>query len=98
MIKSNKALSMAEASKYISDASDKTVVFIKEFISISPEQAEELREKLLALDLIKLNEKHIAKLIDMLPTDKNELSKILSDVNFDENETNNILSAIKEFK
>lgn len=98
MIKSNKALSMAEASKYISDASDETRVFIKEFISISPEQATELREKLLSLELIQLNEKHIAKLIDMLPTDKEGMSKILSDINFDENETNNILSAIKELK
>lgn len=89
---------MVEASKYISGASAETRAFIKEFTSISPKKAEELREKLLVFDLIKLNEKHIAKLIDMLPTGKDELSKILSDVNFDENETDSILSTIKEFK
>ena len=89
---------MAEASEYISRDSAEVRAFIKEFTSISIEGAKELREKLFSLDLIKLNEKNIAKLIDVLPTDKEGLSKVLTDVNFDENETNNILSAIKEYK
>jgi len=98
MIKGNKALSMAEAQEYISENNPEINAFVKNFTKLTFEQGKEMREKLLSLDLIKLNEKHISKIIDVIPEDKDELNKVLSDVNFDENEINNILSTIKEFK
>jgi len=98
MIKNTKAISMTEARNYLGENNDELNAFIKGFTSLEPEKATELREKLLALDLIKLNEKHISKIIDILPTDKIGLNEILNDVNMDENETNNILQTIKEYK
>ncbi|MDA3837013.1 MAG: hypothetical protein PF542_05310 [Nanoarchaeota archaeon] len=98
MIKSNKALSMAEAREFLDEEQSEVNAFMKGFTELDIEQAKELREKLLALDMIKLNEKHISKIIDILPEDKDDLGKILTDVSVDENEAKNILDTIKEYK
>ena len=47
---------------------------------------------------MKINEKHIAKLIDILPETAEEINKIFNDVELDEDETKKILDTIKEFK
>jgi len=96
MIKSNTSLSMAESLEYIKDKN--LAGFIKNFNPLSHQKAKELRKKIQGLNLIKLNEKHISKLIDLLPEDKESLNKVLVDVNLDENETNSTLQTIKEFK
>ncbi len=98
MIKSNKPLSMIEASSYLDESGAELNAFIRDFSSISLEQAKEMKEKLISLDLIKLNEKHLAKLIDTLPSDKEDLLKVLNDVSFSQDEIESILSIIKEFK
>ena len=98
MIKSAKAISMAEASEYLKDDQAEAKAFIKNFTKLKASEAKELREKLLALDLIKLNEKHISKIIDILPEDKEESTKILADANLDENEKDSVLDKIKEYK
>jgi len=96
MIKNTTPLSMQEALEYVKDAEVKS--FIKKFTSLNEKKAKELREKLVGLELIKLNEGHISKIIEILPEDKDELSKVLPDANLDENETNTIISTIKEYK
>lgn len=98
MIKEAKALSLAEAQEYINKDDSEMKKFIKNFKPLTVEKAKELRTKLETLDLIKLNEKHISKIIDLFPETKEDLSKILSDINFSEDETNKILSTIKEQK
>ena len=98
MIKGMKPLSMPEANEYLDDDQKETKAFIKNFSKMKPENAKGLREKLLGLDMIKLNEKHISKIIDVLPSDKEDLSKILTDVSLDENETIKVLDTIKEYK
>lgn len=87
---------MSESLAYLKN--NETKAYIKKFVELDEKKAKELREKLEGLDLIKLNEKHIAKFIDMLPENKEELNKIAVDANFDEDETNKILQTIKEFK
>ena len=100
MISNNKPLSMAEAIEYAKkDESGKEVVgFLKKFISLKPSEAKELRKKLSELDLIKLNEKSIVKLIDFLPEDNEEINKVVVDANLNEDEIKKILDIIKEFK
>lgn len=89
---------MAEARAYLPEGHEELNAFIKGFTTIEPEAAAELREKLLSLDIIKLNEKYISKIIDVLPENKADLNDILTDANMDENESNNILQTIKEYK
>ncbi len=96
MIKNMTPLSMPESLKYVENPEVKA--FIKKFSSLEDKEAKELREKLSGLNLIKLNEKHISKLIDFLPDEKEEVLRVLPDSNLDEDETNTIISTIKEFK
>lgn len=95
MIKNTEPLSMAESLEHIKDKD--TSKFIKEFVKLKPEKAKELRKKLQSLELIKLNEMHLSKLIDYLPEDKEELNKTILNTHLDEDETNKILQTIKEF-
>jgi DNA-directed RNA polymerase subunit F len=98
MIKSTKALSIAESQEYINKDKEDMRAFIKNFISMDFNKAKELREKIISYEMIKLNEKHISKIIDVLPEDKEELGKILSDISLNEDETKKILDTIKEYK
>ena len=97
MIKNSTPLSMAESSEYLEKGSD-ALVFIKKFTSMKPEKAKELRKKLQALENIKINEKHISKVIDVLPEKTEEVNKIFADVGLDEDETKKILEIVKEYK
>lgn len=98
MIKSTTPLSMTEAAKYLTKDHTELNSFVKGFVKIAPEKAEELRAKLNELGMIKLNAKHISKIIDLLPVDKNALNHILNDVTLDETESNNVLQIIKEYQ
>lgn len=101
MIINRKPLSMSEALKYIKkEESDDTDVigFIKKFTKTKSEKAEALQQALSSLELIKINNGHIAKIIDLMPEDANELNKIFTDVNLDDEEAQKILNTIKETK
>ncbi len=101
MIKNSEPLSMAEATEYIDKSDEKgkeVLAFIKKFTKIKPAESKKLRENLQKLDLIKLNENSIAKLIDFLPENSEEVNKIISDANLNEDEIKKILEIIKEFK
>jgi len=101
MIKYGEPLSMAESLEYIEDSKDGEAdikKFIKKFIKLKPEEARSIREKLVALELIKLKGESIAKIIDVMPEDQESLNKIFTDVGLDEDETKKILDALAEFK
>lgn len=97
MIKNSTPLSMAESSEYL-EKGDSALVFIKKFTSMKPEKAKELRKKLEDLENIKINEKHISKVIDVLPEKAEEVNKIFADVGLDEDETKKILDIVKEYR
>lgn len=92
---------MAESKEYIKDDSENEEVmnsFIKKFIKLKPAEAKELRQKLEALDLMKMREEYVAKIIDLLPDNQEDLNKIFNDTGLDEDETKKILDTVKEFK
>jgi len=99
MIIEKKSLSISEASEYLSKDTESDIKgFVKKFLILKPKEAKELREKLQKLDLLKIKEEHIAKVIDFMPETNEDINKIFSDVSLDENETKKILETIKEFK
>ncbi len=101
MIKEMTPMSMSESLEYIQGEDDKSTEikgFIKKFVKISPKDAKEMREKLEALDLLKLKPEYIVKIVDVLPDNSENLNKIFSDVSLDEDETKKILDIVKEFK
>ena len=97
MILERKPMSMSEANEFV-DKDSETKGFIKKFVTLKLEDAKKLREKLVGLDLLKIKEEHIAKLIDFLPDNSEDINKIFSDVSLDEDEAKKILDTIKEFK
>lgn len=98
MIHEKDALSLAESMEFVNkEKRSEFIAFAKKFIKLKPEEAKELKNKLVGLELIKIRDSHIAKIIDVLPKDKEDLLKIVTDVNLDEEEINSILSLIKEY-
>lgn len=101
MINNREPISMSEAIEYIDkedEGGKETVGFIRKFVKTDSKDAVALREKLKELDLMKLKEEDISKVIDLLPETSEELNKIFVDVGLDEDETKNILERVKEIK
>ena len=101
MIINKEPLSMAEAFKYVKeDETGETDIigFIKKFIKIKKGLAEELKKKLKALELMKVKDEHISKIIDLRPENKEDLNKIFIDISLDEDEAQKIINTIKESK
>lgn len=100
MIINNNPISMAESLVYLQDSEKEKEIkgFIKKFVKVNSKEAKKIREELKKLNLIKINDSDISKIIDLFPEDKEDLNKILIGKNLDENETEKILKTIKEFK
>ena len=94
---------MTESLEYIEDSKDKDgeadiKKFIKKFVKLKPEEAKKLRGKLTALELMKLKDETVVKIIDIFPEDHESLNKIFVDMNLDEDEAKKILDILEEFK
>ena len=101
MIKKREPLSMTESLKYIDDSGDgETEIkkFVKKFVKLKPEEAKKLRERLSSLELLKLKQEYISKIIDIMPEDQENLNKIFTDVGLDEDEAKKILDTLEEFR
>jgi len=101
MIKNSKPISLAETQKYLKSDNEMNAElkgFIKKFCKIDAETAEKMRKEFENLELIKLKDEHISKIIDLFPETREDLDKIFIDIGLDENEANKILEKIKEFE
>ncbi|PIN91032.1 hypothetical protein COU57_02390 [Candidatus Pacearchaeota archaeon CG10_big_fil_rev_8_21_14_0_10_32_14] len=103
MILNDSPLSMAESMTHIKEKENETrntelVGFIKKFTSLKPKDGKEMREKITALNIIKLKTDQISKIIDLLPDNKEDLNKIFTEINLDEDEANKILDIVKQYK
>lgn len=103
MILDRKPLSLIEVQEILKNIPDnekklQLEPYLKKFIKIKPEKAKKIKEDLKVLDLLKLKDEHIVKIIDLLPEDASDLNKIFTDVSLTEDETNKILDIIKKHK
>jgi len=101
MIKKNEPLSMAEAMEYSKNSKDEGKEiqgFIKKFTKLKAKEAKEIRKKIKNLEIIKLDDGSISKIIDLVPDNKEDLNKIFVGFSLDEEESNKVLEIIKEFK
>lgn len=75
-----------------------TLAYAKRFSKLKIEKVGELKEELKKLDIMKLKERHIAKIIDLLPEDTEDLRKIFvgEEVSLDQNEIEKILAVVKK--
>jgi DNA-directed RNA polymerase subunit F len=101
MIKNNAPLSMAEVNEYLKKDNEdekELVGFIKKFNKLKTKDANELKNEIESLNIIKIKSENIVKIIDILPKTAEELNKIFVDVSLDEDENQKILETIKKFK
>jgi len=108
MIKNIKALSLAEVSGILkkheqleeNTAARNTALYIEKFVRLKPEKVEAIKKGLMELNMAKLKEKHISKIVDFMPEDGDDLKKIFvgEDFTLDLDELNSILEKIKSFK
>ena len=61
-------------------------------------KAKKLKEALEGLNLIKLRNSDIIKIIDVVPENATELNKIFTETSLDADETNKILETVKNNK
>ncbi len=99
VIKEKTPITMAEVVVLAGDSDKGKAIknFIKNFNKMDVEKAKEMKEELKGLDLIKLKDEHIVKIVDFVPTDASELNKILIEVSLDQDEVNKILDVTKKY-
>ncbi|MBT6956448.1 hypothetical protein HN997_04110 [archaeon] len=92
-------ITMAEVAALAGDADrEKEIkVFIKKFVKMDAKKAKEMSDELKALDLIKLKDAYIVKIVDFMPEDASELNKVVSEVSLDQEEINKILDVVKKY-
>ena len=99
MIRDSTPLTLAEVSELVGESEKEEEVkkFIKKFTKMKPEDAKKMRKELTDLDLIKLKEDYIVKIVDFMPDDSIDLSKILEGVSLDQEEVSKILDVVKKY-
>jgi len=101
MIKKTEILSLPEVAEYLVGDKEKNaelIAFIKKFNELKPKEAKELKKKLNALEIIKMREEQVSKIIDIFPDSTEDLSKIFIDMGLNEDEKKKVLDTIKEYQ
>lgn len=98
VVKEEKPITMAEVVSLVgtSEKAEEIKKFIKNFNNLSLDKALKIKEEITNLNLIKLKESHIVKIVDFLPKDNSELNKVLSDVSLDQEEVSKILDIVSK--
>jgi DNA-directed RNA polymerase subunit F len=98
-IKEEKPITMAEVIALAGDSEKGIAIknFIKNFNKMKVETALEMKKVLVDLDLVKLKDFHIVKIIDFMPKSASELNKVLIDVSLDTEEVNKILDVVGKY-
>jgi len=99
VVKEENPITMAEVVALVGD-SDKAKaikIFIKDFNKMKIGKAKEMRSELEGLDLMKLKNEHIVKIVDFMPSDASELNKVLVEVSLDAEEVNKILEVVGRY-
>jgi len=92
-------ITMAEVVSLAGDSekAEEIKKFIKQFNKMDVEKALEMKEELKALDLIKLKDEHIVKIVDFTPKDASELNKVIIEVSLDSDEVTKILEVTGKY-
>ena len=98
-IREERPISMVEVVDLIgdSDGVKNIKTFIKGFNKMKIDKVRAMMGDLRELDLIKLKEGHIVKIVDFMPDSASDLSKVLVDVSLDKEEVNKILDVVRKY-
>ncbi len=98
MIIDKTPLTLGEVKAYLSDEDKERQVYtyVKTFGKLDTKAAVALKEKLHALNNIKLKEADIVKLVDFLPHDVEGVNKVCHEAGLSEEESQAILGVLKQ--
>ena len=79
--------------------SNKTKEYLENFVKLSEKKKDDLQQKLLALNLTRLKEEHIVKIVDFLPKTVEELKVVLQayPLSMPKKDQEAIVQAVAEF-
>ena len=99
VIKEERPICMAEVASIAGDGEKSEAIkqFIKKFGVLSLEDAKKMQEEIRALNILKLKESYIVKLVDFVPKDATELNKILSEASLDAEEVSKVLNVTQNY-
>jgi DNA-directed RNA polymerase subunit F len=99
VIKEERSLSVAEVVAKVEDreGGDKIKKFIKKFNKMDVKKAEDIKKEIESLQILKLKDSHIVKIVDFIPKEASELNKVISDVSLDKDEIEKILNVTQKF-
>jgi DNA-directed RNA polymerase subunit F len=85
--------------KELNYLSNKAKEYLDNFVRLDSKKQEELKKKLLGLNLTRLKDEHVAKIIDFLPKTIDELRVILQayPLSMPKGDQESIVKAVKEF-
>ena len=101
MIISRNPISIAEVAEQLKKTKSENkelIDFTKKFAKVDVNDARKIHEELKRLDLIKMKDEQIVKIIDIIPENSADLNKIFTSVTLDEEESKRVLDVIKQFK
>jgi len=87
-IKEERPITMAEVSVSVGNSEKATDI----------KKADEMIEALKGIDLIKLKNEHIVKIVDFIPTSASDLNKVIIELSLNQDEVNKILDVTNNFK
>ncbi len=85
--------------KELNYLSNKAKEYIDQFVKLTLNQKKELVKKLVDINLTRLKEEHIAKIVDFLPRNDDELKAVLQGfhLNMPKKDTDSVLKIVAEF-
>ncbi len=97
-INEEKPLTIAEVISLIGDTEKTSEIkaFLSGYNDMDVETAKKLKQELEGLNILKLKDRDIVKIIDFMPEDVIELNKIVGESNLDSEELTKILNVINK--
>ena len=99
VIKEERPITMSEVVALVGDSEKSKNIkeFIRNFNKMPLNKALEMKSALKSLNILKLKEIHIVKIIDFMPEEISELNKLIIDISLDQEEINKILDVVKKY-
>ncbi len=74
--------------------------YLNNFLKITPENATKLKEEIKNLNIIKIDEEHIVKIVDIMPSDADDVRKIFfgTPIILTQDEIQKILEVVNKYK
>ena len=91
--------SMKKRDIELNPISNKVNEYLETFVTLSHAKKEELHKNILSLDLTRLREEHIIKIIDFLPATANDLKIVLQayPLSLPKKDQDSIVAVVKDF-